>query len=69
MSVVGTAPPNEVVQIFKFNYIFSASSLGALRGPQSLKKIFNSTQGWTPWVWIHNSDLPVALENKISFFL
>lgn len=48
MSILGTAPPNEVVQIFKFIYIFSASSLGALRGPQSLKKFFNSIQGWTP---------------------
>lgn len=48
MSILGTAPPNEVIQIFKFIYIFSASSLGALRGPQSLKKIFNSIQGWTP---------------------
>lgn len=26
-----TAPQNEVVQIFKFDYVFSASSLDALR--------------------------------------
>lgn len=37
MSILGTAPLNELVQI-KFDYIFSASSLDALRRPQSLKK-------------------------------